>query len=309
MKTKKLIGKLVLLAAAFLLLVNPGWIPFLDAGVKNAMAADVKASFGILAGGTSGPLAPGRVLSALAAGILIYLAVTLGNLLLAKATAGKKRGASIAGLLSSILTTVGVIAGLVWILSILGVNLGAIFASLGIASLVIGFGVQSLIEDCVTGIFIILEGQYDVGDIIVLEDFRGTVRKITMRTTVIEDDGGNLKIINNSDIRNVQNRSNANSMAICNFSISYDADLRQAEQILKDALPGMYERNADVFEAMPVYAGVQALGASSVDLRIWVHAKESNIFAATRRLNREVKLLADESGIEIPFNQIVVHQA
>ncbi len=306
-KNQNFIIKLVILLILFVFLVNPSWIPFLADGTENAMRAELQNTFGIFAGGDSGAFAPAKILSALAAAVLVWLLVTVSDWVLSRASRGRKRGSTISGMVSSIVKAVGFIVGFIWVLSILGVNLGAIFASLGVASLVIGFGVQSLIEDCVTGIFIILEGQYNIGDIIVLEDFCGTVRKVSMRTTTIEDGGGNLKIINNSDIRNIQNRSNAQSLAICDLNISYDADLRKVEKLLESAFPAMYERNTDVFEAVPKYGGVQGMAESAVLLRVMVDTQEKNIFAATRRLNREMKLFMDDNGLEIPFNQLVVH--
>ena len=137
---------------------------------------------------------------------------------------------------------------LVWGLTILGVNTGAVLAGVGIVGLIIGFGAQSLIEDIITGTFIIFENQYSVGDIIVLDDVRGTVRSIGVRTTVIEDDGGNLKVVNNSDIRNFQNRSRNTSLAIIVCAVSYDTDLRKLEQLMLDKLPFLPRREGtDVY--------------------------------------------------------------
>ena len=188
-------------------------------------------------------------------------------------------------------------------------NVAGIFASLGIASLIVGFGAQSLIEDMISGVFIIFEGQYHVGDIIVLDEFRGCVRNIGIRTTSIEDDGGNFKIVNNSDIRNLQNRSINRSIATTELSISYDADIPTVENVILEALPEMFERNQDVWLSVPRYIGVDSLGESSVVLKFIVEVNEQNFFNARRRLNRELKILMDKNNIEIPFNQIVVHQA
>ena len=213
-----------------------------------------------------------------------------------------------AGLFSSLTKFISAIVGLVWALSVLGVDLVGIFASLGIASLIIGFGAQSLIEDAITGVFIIFEGQYHVGDIVVLDEFRGTVQNIGIRTTRIMDDGGNVKIVNNSDIRNIQNRSRADSVAVSDLSIAYECDIREVEAIIAAELPGMFERHPDVFLECPQYKGVQAMGDSAVVLRFIVKATEANFYAAFRALNRELKLMCDKHGIEIPFNQIVVSQ-
>ncbi len=310
MKKIKSLILMVVLAALLVFLLNPAWNPLLDEGTKNAVQNETQSVFGVLAGGApAGIFSPAKLLTAAAVLVFTWLATVLVCFVLDLTCAHKKRSQTVAGLVSSVVKAVGAIVALVWVLHVLGVNLAAIFASLGVVSLILGFGVQSLIEDCVTGVFIILENQYNIGDIVVLEDFRGTVKKITMRTTVIQDDGGNLKIVNNSDIRNIQNRSRANSIAAVNVGISYDADLALAEQVLEKELPQIRQRYGDLFHTDPKYMGVQSLSASSVDLRIVAEVAESDIYRAQRVLNREMKLLLDRHGIEIPFNQLVVHNS
>ncbi len=309
MKKSNGIIKTVVLAVLLIVLLNPGMNPLLGEGFKNAAVAEIQTTFGILAGGTTGIFSPVKIMTVLAVVIFMWLVTTLSCAILEKVSKGKRRSETVAGLTISVIKVVGAIATVVWVLSVLGVDIGTIFASLGIMSLIIGFGVQSLIEDCVTGLFIIFEGIYNIGDIIVLDTFRGTVEKITLRTTTIRDTGNNLKVINNSDIRNVQNRSAVDSLAICDIGITYEADIREVEKLILPELPRIYEENKDVFLGVPKYAGVQALDASSVVLRFNVAINEENYFPATRRLNREMKCLFDDKGIEIPFNQIVVHQA
>ena len=301
----KTIGRAVLLVV----LLNPGMNPLLNEGAKNAATAELQKTFGMLAGGTTGVFSPARLMTALAVVILMWMLTTVSCAVLEKVSKGKKRSETVASLTISVIKVVGSIATIVWVLSVMGVDIGTIFASLGIMSLIIGFGVQSLIEDCVTGLFIIFEGLYNIGDIIVLDSFRGTVEKITLRTTTIKDSGGNLQVINNSDIRNVQNRSAIESLAVCDIGITYEADIREVEAIVLPEMDRLYAENQDVFLEAPKYAGVQTLDASSVVLRFTVKTLEANYFPATRRLNREMKCLFDDKGIEIPFNQIVVHQA
>lgn len=297
------------LVVLLIVLLNPGMNPLLGEGVKNAAVAEIHKTFGVLAGGTTGILSPARLMTVLAVLIFMWLVTSVSCAVIEKISKGKRRSETVASLTISVIKVIGAIATVVWVLSVLGVDIGTIFASLGIMSLIIGFGVQSLIEDCVTGLFIIFEGTYNIGDIIVLDTFRGTVEKITLRTTTLKDAGGNLQVINNSDIRNIQNRSAVESMAVCDIGITYEADIRQVETLVMPELPRIYEENKDVFLAVPKYAGVQSLDASSVTLRFTVATKEENFFPATRRLNREMKCLFDDKGIEIPFNQIVVHQA
>ena len=254
-----------------------------------------------------GPLA-GPVCAA-AVILLVWLLCSLVVWFLTWFVTKNHRSRSMIGLFVSLIKFLGFIVGGVWALSILGVNLAGIFASLGIMSLIIGFGAQSLIEDAVTGIFIIFEGQYQVGDIIVLDGFRGTVKRIGIRTTCIEDSGGNQKIVNNSDIRNMQNRSRNSSVAVCDLCISYDADVREVEKVIAATLPKLHAKYSDLFLACPRYVGVESLGESSVVLRIAADVTEENFFLGYRTLNREMKLMCDRHGIEIPFNQLVVHQA
>ena len=217
------------------------------------------------------------------------------------------RARTVCSLTRSILSYAAVLLSVYFGLRALGVDVTASLASVGVVTLIIGFGAQSLIEDVLTGIFLIAEGRYNVGDILVLDDFRGKVVDISVRTTTLEDAGGNHKIINNSEIRNFQNRSQKTSLAVSTVSVGYDADLRAVEAVIADALPAMFEENRAVFLDVPQYIGVEELGESGVVLKLIVSATEENVFAARRALNRSLKLLFDEKGIDIPYPQLTVH--
>ena len=217
------------------------------------------------------------------------------------------RARTVCSLTRSILSYAAVLLSVYFGLRALGVDVTASLASVGVVTLIIGFGAQSLIEDVLTGIFLIAEGRYNVGDILVLDDFRGKVVDISVRTTTLEDAGGNHKIINNYEIRNFQNRSQKTSLAVSTVSVGYDADLRAVEAVIADALPAMFEENRAVFLDVPQYIGVEELGESGVVLKFIVSATEENVFAARRALNRSLKLLFDEKGIDIPYPQLTVH--
>ena len=148
-----------------------------------------------------------------------------------------------------------------------------------------------------------------MGDIIEVSGFRGTVESIGIRTTAIRDVGNNVKIINNSDLRNILNRSTADSFAVTTVSVSYGAELERVEKVIAELLPGIKEKYPDIFVAVPKYSGVQELGESGVQLKFVAEVEEKNVFSAPRIMNREIKIAFDKAGIEIPFNQIVVHQA
>ena len=239
---------------------------------------------------------------------VVWLVYTIIKFILL--SVGKKglRAQTVTELLISTVRYLAVILAVVWGLSILGVNTTAVLAGVGIVGLVLGFGAQSLIEDIITGAFIIFEGQYNIGDIIVLDEFRGIVRNIGVRTTTIEDAGGNLKVVNNSDIRNFQNRSRKRSLAICDVDVAYDTDLPRMEQLIAAALPQMYENHQDLYASVPEYYGIESLAESGMTLRFAIPVKEVNVFRARRQFNRDIRILFSQYDVEIPFPQVDVHQ-
>ena len=296
---------IVIAAILVLLLANPKWLPLPDS-IKNALSDTEKANM-FLKGDTHTTIA--QLITLVLALAIVWLAYQVLKLILT--AIGKKGGRlqSVTSLICGLLKYIAVIAAIVWGLSILGVNTTAVLAGIGIVGLILGFGAQSLIEDIITGAFIIFENQYSVGDIIVLDDFRGTVRSIGVRTTVIEDAGGNLKVVNNSDIRNFQNRSRNNSVALVIASVAYSTDLRKLEAMLQESLPALKEEHPDLYLKTPRYLGVDALADSGINLKFAADVTEENVFVGQRTLARDIKILFDEKGVEIPFPQIVVHKA
>ena len=180
--------------------------------------------------------------------------------------------------------------------------------SAGILSLIVGLGAQPLIEDIFAGIFIVFEHTFEIGDIIVVDGFRGTVKEMGIRSTKIEDAGGDVKVINNSDIRTLINMTSKLSTAICDISISYSADIEKVEKVIAANLPAIKKRHKSIVNG-PTYVGVQSLSDSAVILRVIAECNETMRYQVQRDINRELKLIFDKNGISIPFPQIVVHQA
>lgn len=298
------IGIVIVLIIAVLLL-NPKWLPIPD-NLKAALSETEKANL-FLKGDSHTTIA--QLLTLVLAIAIVWLVYQVLRLILTAVGKRGGRASSIANLVCGLLKYIAVIAAIVWGLSILGVNTTAVLAGVGIVGLILGFGAQSLIEDIITGAFIIFENQYSVGDIIILDDFRGTVRSIGVRTTVIEDAGGNLKVVNNSDIRNFQNRSRNNSVALVIVSVAYKTDLRKLEAMLKESLPALKAEHPDLYLTAPRYLGVDELADSGINLKFAADVTEENIFVAQRMLARDLKILFDEKGVEIPFPQVVVHKA
>ena len=304
-KNAKTYVGIVLVAILALLLANPNWLP-LPAGLKSALAETEKNN---LLFQSDAHTTIAQILTLVLALALVWLIYQIVKLILGALARKGGRTQTVVNLISGLLKYIAVIAAIVWGLSILGVNATAVLAGVGIVGLILGFGAQSLIEDIITGAFIIFENQYSVGDIIILDDFRGTVRNIGVRTTVIEDAGGNLKVVNNSDIRNFQNRSRNLSVALCVVSVAYQTDLRKLEAMLAEKLPKLKDEHPDLYLTPPRYLGVEQLADSGINLKFAADVTEADIFNGQRMLARDIKILFDENGVEIPFPQVVVHQA
>ena len=220
----------------------------------------------------------------------------------------KGRMQTLLSIIGNALRYIAAILILCWGLSILGADVGTIVAGMGILALIIGFGANSLIADLVTGAFLIFENQYNVGDFVEVGGFRGKVTSIGIRTTCLEDSGGNIKIINNSAMTNILNRSDHSSRAASAIGISYETDLEALEATFPEMLAKIYSRHSDVMMAEPVYLGVDQLADSAVILKFVVEVEDKNIYSAGRVLNRELFLSLRHAGVEIPFPQIDVHQ-
>ncbi len=218
-----------------------------------------------------------------------------------------KKGKAIVDILCSLIKYAAIIVLLFLILKTVGVDTTAILAGIGILGLIVGLGAQPLIADIIAGLFIVFEKVFDVGDIIVVDGFRGTVKEIGIRTTQIVDVGGNVKIINNSDLKTVINMTNQLSLAICDLSIEYGESLERVEAILKKNLPAVKEAIPDIKDG-PFYRGVAELGDSAVVIRFVANCEENVRYQVERDMNRQFKLIFDKNGINIPFPQIVLNR-
>ncbi|MFH1694076.1 MAG: mechanosensitive ion channel family protein [Bacillota bacterium] len=218
-----------------------------------------------------------------------------------------QRSETIGKLMSSFIKYLIVVVAIFLILSAWGVQTPTLLAGAGILGLAISFGAQSLIEDIFCGLFIIFEKQFSVGDVIQINDMRGTVTEIGLRITKVEDKNGDVLIINNSDIRGAINTSSALSVSICLLSISYSEDLEKVEKLIEDHLTEVGEKISMIKQG-PYYTGVEQLGDSSVVLRVLARCNELDKYKVARSMNREFKLLFDKNHIEIPFPQLDIHQ-
>lgn len=217
------------------------------------------------------------------------------------------RGETVCRLMSNFLKYLSVIAIMYYCFALFGVDTQTLLASAGILSLVIGLGAKSLVTDILAGLFIIFEGEFRVGDIVKIGDFRGTVVEIGIRTTKIEDGSKNIKIFSNSDVSGVINMTRRFSYAFCDVGIEYGESLERVENILAKEFPNIKERVPSIQDG-PFYKGVVSLGDNSVNIRIMAQCKEGDRIQLERDLNREMKLIFDRYDINIPFPQVVLNQ-
>lgn len=213
------------------------------------------------------------------------------------------RGETIGHLLLSVAKYGGAIGSLFYCLYLLGIDSSKLLASAGILSLIVGLGAQSLIKDIIAGIFIVFEGEFRVGDIITIADYRGTVMDIGLRTTKILGADGNIKIYNNSEITGVLNMTQEASYSLTYISIEYGQDLEYVEEVLRRELPKLCKRNPMLVEP-PELLGVTELGDSGVQLLVMAKCNESDIMKVRRFMNREVLQIFYKNGINVPFPNV-----
>ena len=201
-------------------------------------------------------------------------------------------------------TTIGLIY---FACSALGANTTTLVTSASILTLIVGLGSQSLVSDILAGLFIVYEGEFQVGDIVTIDGFRGTVVEIGVRTTKVKEGGGNVKIFSNSSVKNILNMTKDFSYVVCDMSIEYGEDLRYVEKILKDEFPVIKSKLPAIIEG-PFYRGVSELGDNAVIIKIIAKCQESDRIQLDRDLRRQLKLTFDKHNISIPYPQVVVNQ-
>ena len=247
------------------------------------------------------------ILKVIVMALAVIAVETLVSLLLGLLKPKNHRARSIISIVQSLLKYLACIVIICWGLSILGVNVSTIVASVGIIALIVGFSAESLISDVVTGAFMLFENQYNVGDIVEVDNFRGTVTSIGIRTTCIADPGDNVKIVNNSAMKNILNRSDRVSRSVSDIAIPYATDLEKLESLIPALMQSIYEAHSEMMKAPPVYLGVQALADSAVILRFVVNVEEKDIYSGARTLNHDLLLGFRRLGVECPFPQVDVH--
>ncbi len=221
----------------------------------------------------------------------------------------RQRAATMGTVLRS---TITLVIGAVAVLLILGeleIDLAPLLAGAGIAGIAFGFGAQSLVKDFLSGMFIVFEDQYGVGDNVDLGEASGQVERVSLRTTRIRDVEGTLWVVPNGEIRRVANHSQLWARTVLDIEVDYSTDIDAAIEVIQQTAIALWEEQAEattILESPEVW-GVQSLAESAVVIRLAVKTEPSEQWTTARELRRRIKIAFEQSGIDIPFPQQVVH--
>lgn len=217
----------------------------------------------------------------------------------------QQRAKTIGNVLSSVATVVIAVMAVAMVLDQLGIALGPLLASAGVVGLAIGFGAQNLVADYLSGLLIMFEDQYGVGDSVDLGEAVGEVEEVGLRLTKVRDLYGGLWNIRNGEILRVKNDSQDWGRAVLDISVAYDADLDKVYRILEETGRAMREEPEfrDVLLEDPAVWGVQSLDADGVLVRLAAKTVPLKQWAVTRELRLRTKKALDAGGVDIPFAQ------
>ena len=213
-----------------------------------------------------------------------------------------QRAETIGAVLRSIITIViWSIAGLT-VLEILGINLAPLIAGAGIAGLALGFGAQSLVRDFLSGMFMLMEDQFGVGDVVDTGVATGTVEGVSLRTTRLRDIDGVVWHIPNGTILRVGNKSQQWSRAVVDVPVTFEADTGAATEVIHEVAAGIWHEPefASVILAEPSVLGVESLAPGRVVIRVVVRTKPQEQWRVERELRTRIKTALDAAGIGLP---------
>lgn len=223
-------------------------------------------------------------------------------------TRNGKKALTVGSLIRSLIKYIAVIVDLSIILATWGVDVTSIVAGLGVLTLIIGLGCQSLIQDVISGLFMVFDDYFDVGDMVIVDGFRGYVSQIGLRSIKIDDRLGNIKSINNSSITTCVNLSREDNTVAIEIEAAYDEDPRRVEALLIRELPKLKDKIPQAI-VPPTYLGMSNYGDSGINYKVYATCKAPYRFQLERDMKREVYLILLDNNVNIPFSCITVYQA
>ncbi|CAN5304411.1 mechanosensitive ion channel [soil metagenome] len=213
-----------------------------------------------------------------------------------------QRSETIGSVLRSFVSLITLSIAVMLILDELGINLAPILASAGVAGVALGFGAQHLVRDFLSGIFMILEDQYGVGDVVDLGEASGTVEAMGLRVTTLRDLNGIVWYVRNGEILRVGNRTQGHAQVVLDLPVAHDTDLDQARRAMKEVADGLW-RDEDFSAAIlaePEDVGVESITAEGVLIRLRVRTGTADQWRVARELRLRIKERFDAEGIRTP---------
>ncbi|MEV7395800.1 mechanosensitive ion channel family protein [Aeromicrobium sp. NPDC092404] len=214
----------------------------------------------------------------------------------------EQRAQTMGSLLKSVATGMILAVVIVMVLSKLGVDVAPIIASAGILGIAFGFGAQNLVKDFLSGIFMILEDQYGVGDTVDLGEATGTVEAVGLRVTRLRDVNGTVWYVRNGEILRVGNQSQNWARTVLDVTVSYDADLDRVQEILQEVATTTYEdpRFHDVIIEAPEVWGVERFDKDGVVVRVVLKTAPAQQWLVARAMRQRIKAEFDRAGVRMP---------
>jgi len=217
----------------------------------------------------------------------------------------RKRKITLIVLFKNIIKYILIILLIIVLLNLYGVNTSSLIAGLGIAGVAIAFGLQEALKDIVSGIGIILDNYFVVGDVVDYEGFIGTVTEFGLKSTKIKKASGEVLIIANRNIDRVINISQEKGVLIIKIPTAYEEKYDKVEKVLKDMLENVIEKYTDIVEVD--YLGIDSFCESCINYSIKIVCKRMTQWDMKRNILKEIKLTYDKNKIKIPYNQLEVH--
>ena len=218
-----------------------------------------------------------------------------------------QRAETVGALLASVASfAIWTLAGLM-ALGTLGLDLGPLIAGAGIVGVAVGFGSQNLVRDFISGIFMLMEDQYGVGDVVDAGPATGTVEGVGLRTTRLRDVSGTLWHIPNGEIRRVGNRSQGWARALVDVEVAYSTDLDDATRTIERVAHELYleEQWAPKILEQPEVWGVEELGPDGIRVRLGAKTRPLEQWKVARELRARLKVAFDQAGIEVSAQKVV----
>ena len=218
----------------------------------------------------------------------------------------KQRAETMGSVLTSIASGVIIAIVIVMVLDQVGVNIAPIIASAGIVGVALGFGAQNLVKDFLSGIFMILEDQYGVGDSVDLGEAVGTVEAVGLRVTRLRDVDGTVWYVRNGEVLRVGNQSQNWARTVLDITVAYDSDLDQVQQLLQEEASAMYEDEQyhDIIIEAPEVWGVERFDKDGAVVRVVLKTAPLQQWPVARALRQRIKARFDDAGIRIPTSFI-----